>query len=103
MKNSGIPYYFCFMNVFLKSIFFLLVMTIIYSCENTSKKTGELSQFIPEGVSVVFKIQDFEVLKTDINNNGFLYQLKKTTPYSFFKKNMFLNLSFPKNNFKKHV
>ena len=68
------------MSVFQKSILFILVITILYSCEDNSKKTGELSQFIPEGVSIVFKIQDFEVLKTDIKNNGFLSQLKNTTP-----------------------
>ena len=95
MKNSENPYYFCFMNGFLKTFFFLLVMTIIYSCEDTSKKTGELSQFIPEGVSVVFKIQDFEVLKTDIKINGFLSQLRNTTPYSFFKENALLKYLQP--------
>ena len=79
----------------MKRIFFLLLVTIIYSCEDTSKKTGELSQFIPEGVSVVFKIQDFEVLKTDIKNNGFLSQLKKTTSYSFFKENALLKHLHP--------
>jgi len=83
------------MNVFLKSLFFILVITILYSCEDSSKKTGELSQFIPEEVSIVFKIQDFEVLKTDIKNNGILSQLKKTKPYSFFKENSFLNHLHP--------
>ncbi len=83
------------MNVFLKSIFFLFVITVFYSCEDTSKKTGKLSQFIPEGVSLVFKIQDLEVLKTDIKNNGLLSQLKNTPPYSFFKDNSLLKHLHP--------
>ncbi len=83
------------MNVFQKSFFFLLIITILYSCEDTSKKTGELTQFIPEGVSVVFKIQDFEVLKSDIKNNSFLSKLKNTKPYSFFKESAFLNYLQP--------
>ena len=83
------------MNVFLKSFLFLFVIAVLYSCEDTSKKTGDLSQFIPEGVSVVFKIQDFDVLKSDIRNNSFLSKLKNTKPYSFFKESNFLNYLQP--------
>ncbi len=79
----------------MKSFLFLLIITIFYSCEDSSKKTGELSQFIPEGVSVVFKIQDFELLKSDIKNNSFLSNLKNTKPYTFFKKSAFLNYLQP--------
>jgi len=83
------------MNVFLKSIFLLIFLTVFFSCEDSSKKSGELSQFIPEGASVVFKIQDFEALKTDIKNNGFLSKLKNTKPYSFFNEGNLLKFLQP--------
>lgn len=89
-EKSNNPYYFCVMKVFLKSVFLLIFLTVFFSCEDSSKKSGELSQFIPEGVSVVFKIQDFEALKTDIKNNGFLSKLKNTKPYTFFNEDKLL-------------
>jgi len=69
------------------------VFTLLFSCDNSPKKAGEISDYIPEGVSVVFKVEDMETLKSDINNSGFLSQLKNTKPYTFFSnKNLFNHL-----------
>ena len=72
------------MKVLLKSVGVLFCLAIFYSCDSSSSKSKELSDFIPEEVSVVFKIKDFEALKSDLKNNGFLSQIKKTAPYSFY-------------------
>lgn len=50
--------------------------------------------FVPENVTVVFKISDFENLKADLKNNSLLTKFQKTDPYLFFAENaaLFENL-----------
>jgi hypothetical protein len=86
------------MKVLLKSVGVLFCLAIFYSCDSSSSKSKELSDFIPEEVSVVFKIKDFEALKSDLKNNGFLSQIKKTAPYSFFSNNILFKYLHPDSN-----
>lgn len=63
-----------------------LVLGFLGSCDNTYKKTGTLMDFVPENASVVFKIENFENLQADIENNSLLSQFEKTLPYTLFSK-----------------
>ena len=63
-----------------------LVLGVLGSCDNTYKKTGTLMDFVPENASVVFKIENFENLQADIENNSLLSQFEKTLPYTLFSK-----------------
>jgi len=60
------------------------------SCDSSSTKKGNLSDFIPENTSVIFKISKFEVLQTDIKNNDLLSSFSNTSPYTFFSENSIL-------------
>ncbi len=75
------------MKIFHKSIIVICCLAILLSCNNSATNSSNLSQFIHEDATVVFKIQDLEVLVSDIQNNGFLSQLKNTEPYSYFSQN----------------
>ena len=57
-----------------------------------------MDDFIPENASVVLRINDFEVLKSDIKNNSFLSKLKNTKPYSFFNNKELFNHLNPTSN-----
>ncbi len=82
------------MKLFLQSTLALLFLNLLFSCDPAPKKAKEMEEFIPENISVVFKIEDFETLKSDINNSDFLSQLKNVKPYTFFsKKNLFKYLN----------
>ena len=84
------PSYFCDMKVILKTIFSLLIISLFFSCETAPRKAKDITEFIPENNSVVFKIEDLQELKSDLNNNGFLLKLKNTKPSIFFsEKNIF--------------
>ncbi len=83
------------MKVFLKIFGVLFFLTILYSCNSSSTKSRELSNYIPENASVVFKIQDFETLESYIKNNGFLSQLKNTKPYTFFSERSLIKYLHP--------
>ncbi len=72
-----------------------LFLNFLMGCGPTPTKVIEIESLIPENISAVIKIEDFEALKSDINNNDFLSKLKNTKPYTFFKEKNFFNYLHP--------
>jgi len=83
------------MKIFIQITIAFFFTLLFFSCNPTPNKAKELVDFIPENTSVILKIQDFEVLKTDIKNNGFVSKLKKTKSYSFFNDESLLKYLHP--------
>ena len=81
-------------KLFTLLLFVPIVLGIFGSCDKTPPKTGTLMDFVPENVSLVFKISNFENLQADIENNSLISKFGKTTAYSFFteKKALLKNL-----------
>jgi len=83
------------MKVIFKSALILFLSILLFSCEPAPTKAKSILEFIPENSLVVFKIDDFEELKSDIKTNSFLSKLKKTQAYSFFSENEIFNYLKP--------
>ena len=83
------------MKGFIQVFFFITAIFLFYSCDSTSREPKEPKDFIPKNTSLIIKIDDFEVLKADINNNSFIEKLKNTNSYSFFSNSKLLNLLRP--------
>ncbi|MCF6306554.1 MAG: hypothetical protein L3J09_01215 [Flavobacteriaceae bacterium] len=74
------------MKIFIKTSLILIFTSLLFSCETASKKPKNLIDFIPENTSVVFKIEDFETLKSDISNSSLISKFKTKNPYIFFSE-----------------
>ena len=83
------------MKGFIQVFFFITAIFLFHSCDSTSREPKEPKDFIPKNTSLIIKIDDFEVLKADINNNSFIEKLKNTNSYSFFSNSKLLNLLRP--------
>lgn len=73
------------MKVFIQFIASLFLFSFFISCDPAPSKLKVLSDFIPRNPSVVFSINDFEALKSDLKNNSFLSNLKNAQAYSYLK------------------
>ena len=81
------------MKVFIQFVASLLLFSFFISCDPAPSKLKALSDFIPKNPSVVFSINDFEALKSDLKNNSFLSNLKNAQAYSYLKnKEIFKHL-----------
>ncbi|MBN4085178.1 ribonuclease HII [Flavobacteriaceae bacterium AH-315-B10] len=58
-----------------KLLFILSLVAILFSCNNSKKRTTKLFYLIPENTSLVIKINDLETFKNDIKNNDFINKL----------------------------
>jgi hypothetical protein len=79
------------MKVFIQSIVSVFLFSFFISCDPAPSTLKELSDFIPKNPSVVFSINDFEALKSDLKNNSFLTKLKNSQPYSYLKNKEIFN------------
>ena len=86
------------MKVFIQTTIAVLLFSFFISCDPAPTKLKTMDDFIPENASVVLRINDFEVLKSDIKNNSFLSKLKNTKPYSFFNNKELFNHLNPTSN-----
>ena len=73
------------MKVFIQFVATLFFFSFFISCDPAPSKLKVLSDFIPRNPSVVFSINDFEALKSDLKNNSFLSNLKNAQAYSYLK------------------
>ena len=73
------------MKVFIQFVASLFLFSFFISCDPAPSKLKALSDFIPKNPSVVFSINDFEALKSDLKNNSFLSNLKNAQAYSYLK------------------
>jgi hypothetical protein len=81
------------MRVFIQFVASLFLLSFFISCDPAPSKLKALSDFIPKNPSVVFSINDFEALKSDLRNNSFLSNLKNAQAYSYLKnKEIFKHL-----------
>ncbi len=80
-------------RIFYRYLWMSLVVTII-GCNKDSKNDRNLVDFIPQDVSTVFKISDWNGFYNDVENNAFLSNYKKATPLSFIKdySHLFTNI-----------
>ncbi len=74
------------MEKFLEGVLLLILFILLGSCQDRPEKTGTLMDYVPEGVSVVFKISDWETLQADIEHSSLLKKFDHTLPYSFFSE-----------------
>lgn len=75
------------MTAILKKTGLLFLLLALISCGETIVKNRTLDSFIPENPSIVFKISNFEALKTDLGNNSLSNLFSKSQPYAFFQEN----------------
>ncbi len=83
------------MKVFIKATLILLFSTVFFSCETASEKAKNISEFIPEKTSIVFKIEDLNILSSDLKNSSFISKFKDETPFKFISENDFLKFLHP--------
>jgi len=74
----------------MKKLYFILLLSIIISCNLDKNTSGEITNFIPENTAVLLKITNTETLKSDIRNNAFLLKFSKTNGYKNFENNLAL-------------
>lgn len=84
------------MNWVCKYLFLGVCVVFLVSCNEEKTKQGKLEDYIPNNVSMVFKISDFETLKTDLKNNSFISPFSKTTAFTFFSENKLLDAFQPR-------
>lgn len=72
----------------------ILGAIIVWSCNNSSSKNGAIIDFVPEDVSVVFKISEdpvsrggFDTFKSDLKINTVLSTIAKSTRFSSHLEN----------------
>lgn len=75
------------MKHLLKLLLLACTPLLLWNCNDTPVKKGELASYIPEGTSVVFKIKDWQSLQNDLRNSDLLSEYSKTSPYFFFSEN----------------
>ena len=79
------------MKVFIQFVASLFLFSFFISCDPAPSKLKALSDFIPMNPSVVFSINDFEALKSDLKNNSFLAKLKNSKPYYYLNNKEIFN------------
>jgi len=65
----------------MKNIYLAFLIVLFITCKKEVAKTDSLLHYIPNNAALVIKINDFEVLKSDLKNNNFLKNLQKTEHY----------------------
>ncbi len=74
------------MKQFLQILFLFSVIICLIGCDTSVSRSGTLVEYVPEGVSVVFKIRNFETLQADLKNSSLISEFGKTTPHTFFSE-----------------
>ena len=60
-------------------LFPLFACFLLVNCSNSKRSATKITQFVPEGASVVLSINDFETFKSDLKNNAFIDKLSNTS------------------------
>ncbi|MFV0541301.1 MAG: ribonuclease HII [Aestuariibaculum sp.] len=66
---------------YMKFIRFFLLTIAIISCTSSTKDRDGLIDFVPDNVSLVVKVSNFESFKSSLDNNDFFKQLSKESSY----------------------
>ena len=76
----------------------LVFIVLLWSCDQSVSKKGELIDFVPKDNDLVFRISNFETLQSDLKNSGFISEFSKTNASNFFKsENTVFNYLKPKS------
>lgn len=80
-------------RIFYRYLWISLLVTFI-GCNKDNKNVRNPVDFVPQDVSAVFKISDWNGFYSDVGNNTFLSNYKKSTPLSYLKNysHLFKNL-----------
>src|SRR5690554_6809766 len=80
-------------RIFYRYLWISLLVTFI-GCNKDNKNVRNPVDFVPQDVSAVFKISDWNGFYSDVENNTFLSNYKKSTPLSYLKNysHLFKNL-----------
>lgn len=84
-KKTRILPIFAIMGKHLGLLFLLSLFVAMVSCENKTKTSGHLMDYVPEDASMVIKISDWETFRSDLQNNSLFSKLAKTPHSEFFK------------------
>src|SRR5690625_925428 len=76
-------------KMFYKYLWISLLVTFI-GCNKDNNNVRNPVDFVPQDVSAVFKVTDWNGFYNDVENNAFLASYKKTTPLSFLKNHSHL-------------
>jgi len=103
LPNERILAIFVIMLNYLHKTKFIMLALILMGCEGMTTRKIAIIDYVPEGVSIVFKISDnpnpkasLEAFLSDIKNNSLLSAFASTTPYSSIsEKAAFLNYLNP--------
>ncbi|MFK5983187.1 MAG: hypothetical protein QM499_09755 [Flavobacteriaceae bacterium] len=83
------------MKAFFQTVLFLLISVLVFSCDPSPTKAKDISDFIPENTTVIFKIEDLSTLSSDLKNSSLIAKFKNEKPYQFFTENDFLKFIHP--------
>ncbi len=86
------------MKIFIKTSLIIIFTSLLFSCEPASKESKDLTDFIPENTLVVFKIEDFETLKSDLSNSSLVSKFDTKSPYTFFYETSIFNYLKPNSS-----
>lgn len=82
---------------FMRFFCFALLITLLFSCSNTTTNKSKLIDFVPENADIIIKTSNLESFTNSLNNSDFLQKLSKTLYYKNLK-NKLENLSYLKTN-----
>ena len=71
-----------------KFFVFLIIISLCFSCNNSQRNKIKIHQLIPEGTSVVLKVNKLETFKSDINNSSFIKSLTTSSFYDDIKASL---------------
>lgn len=88
--------YFCVMGKHLSKLVIFALLIAIFGCEQNTKKSGNIIDFVPEDASLVLRISNWSTFRNDLNNNA-LFEKTNTTSLAKFLDNyeIFLNALTP--------
>lgn len=76
---------FATMGRHLGKLILLLLLIVIVGCNTKTKSSGQVVDYVPEDVSMVIKIADWETFRSDLKTNSLFSKLTSTPPSLYFK------------------
>lgn len=61
------------------------ILILFFSCKKEETKTSSQLDYIPQNASIIIKINDFDLFKSELKNNNFLKEYKQTKHFAELK------------------
>lgn len=73
----------------------LVLVVLLWGCDQSASKKGDLINFVPQNSELVLKISNFETLQSDIKNSALISEFSKTNATTYFTEthNLFTYLN----------